>query len=131
MVIVVSTPGILFCLYCSHKIYHATTKYPPDKESKSDSEQELRPKKRRKRGDTAFSNASAPQQLYEVKKMNSQMDVQFKEKNSKEGSEKPPKYSKVYSDDEKYLLENRKPSYDSDFSTFNNDARFRKWSNMQ
>uniref|UniRef100_H2Y5A5 Gap junction protein n=1 Tax=Ciona savignyi TaxID=51511 RepID=H2Y5A5_CIOSA len=28
MVLVVSTPGILFCIYASHKIYHAYVKFP-------------------------------------------------------------------------------------------------------
>jgi len=30
MVLVVAVPGILFCVYAGHKIYHAHVKYPND-----------------------------------------------------------------------------------------------------
>ena len=85
MILVVSTPSILFFIYASHKIYHATVKFPLNEETDHELERtETKadqdpdpilppyfnpPKLKRKRRDSfPFANASAPP-LYTVKQI--------------------------------------------------------------
>uniref|UniRef100_H2Y5A3 Gap junction protein n=1 Tax=Ciona savignyi TaxID=51511 RepID=H2Y5A3_CIOSA len=91
MVLVVSTPGILFCIYASHKIYHAYVKFPLVEEEQKqpprswDATSEIdrgldhpRPMAngKRRRGDAPPSYGSHPSAppLYVVKRLNSKKD---------------------------------------------------------
>uniref|UniRef100_H2Y5A2 Gap junction protein n=1 Tax=Ciona savignyi TaxID=51511 RepID=H2Y5A2_CIOSA len=78
MVLVVSTPGILFCIYASHKIYHA---YVKSWDATSEIDRGLdhpRPMAngKRRRGDAPPSYGSHPSAppLYVVKRLNSKKD---------------------------------------------------------
>ena len=85
MILVVSTPSILFFIYTSHKIYHATVKFPLNEEvddatesivSKTDSIPTVPPYfnppklKRKRTDDSCPLNATAPP-LYTVKQISS------------------------------------------------------------
>lgn len=79
MVLVVSTPSILFYLYAMHIIYHADVKYPADEEtnknkipSRMSSEASYihPPSLKRRRDSGGLPNGGVTAPLYEVKKIN-------------------------------------------------------------
>ena len=124
MVLTVSAPGILFCVYASHKIYHALAKFPlNDENEESPPPYQHQPGEKRKRTEaTPFSNATAPP-LFVVKRFHSKTDEKGSDKKAKDLNSVPPKYP----DERKELLNNRRGSLTDNIFTSVDDVQPRRW----
>nr|XP_026692389.1 gap junction gamma-1 protein isoform X3 [Ciona intestinalis] len=155
MVLVVSSPGVLFCIYASHKIYHAYVKFPLAEEEGApksrtwDTASEIdrgseygRPiaNGKRRKGDSppAFTAHPTAPPLYVVKRLNSKNNEKL-DKNGKpeisrrvkSGNYDAPvrkRHRRHGNDEEKDLMEKRKGSTTDNNYTSNDDVRIgRKW----
>uniref|UniRef100_H2Y3H1 Gap junction protein n=1 Tax=Ciona intestinalis TaxID=7719 RepID=H2Y3H1_CIOIN len=112
MVLVVSSPGVLFCIYASHKIYHAYVKFPLAEEEGApksrtwDTASEIdrgseygRPiaNGKRRKGDSppAFTAHPTAPPLYVVKRLNSKNNEKL-DKNGKPEISRRVKSGKAY-----------------------------------
>ena len=125
MVLTVSAPGVLFCIYASHKISHALAKFPLNDEEEDSPPPYNPPGLKRKRTDnTSFKNPSAPP-LYVVKRFSSKRDEK-----SDRGSEKKPKdkngYPPKYVNEEKEFLDKRRESLTENIFTSEEDVHPRR-----
>ena len=144
MVLVVSLPGVLFCIYAYHKIYHAYVKFPLGEEQEegkmkgwescsdmgSASTYMQPPSFKRKRNNSSpiYSNATAPP-LYVVKRLNSKKDEKS-EKDRKSKNYDGPRHRKRHGlneEEKKDLMEKRKSSTTDNNFTSDEMRTGRRW----